>query len=163
MRRPQHRACGIHHQHRLTRLRIPTVQHVARKDPGMPRRNPVGSLSIDPHSVQDSSLIRATLSGMVAQKQTNPRLPRFGREDRLLSFFLVFLVLMTVFVPMVGLSRPGRIAIDLVFALMLVSGAFATVHKRMLMYLIILLTILEFTADLIAEFNPSFSPRGWDT
>ena len=35
--------------------------------------------------------------------------------------------------------------------------------KRMLMYLIIALTILEFTADLIVEFNPSFSPRGWDT
>jgi Ion channel len=100
---------------------------------------------------------------MVAHKQTNRRLPRFGSEDRLLSFFLVFLVLMTVFVPMVGLSRPGRIAIDLIFALMLVSGAFATIHKRMLMYLIILLTILEFTADLIVEFNPSFSPRGWDT
>ena len=46
---------------------------------------------------------------------------------------------------------------------MLLSGAIATVDKRMLMYLIIALTILEFTADLIAEFNPSFSPRGWDT
>ncbi len=31
------------------------------------------------------------------------------------------------------------------------------------MYLIIVLTILEFTADLVVEFNPSFSPRGWDT
>ena len=31
------------------------------------------------------------------------------------------------------------------------------------MYLIIALTILEFTADLIVEFNPSFSPRGGDT
>ena len=70
---------------------------------------------------------------------------------------------MTIFVPMVGESRPGRIAIDLTFALMLLSGAIATVHRRMLMYLIIALTILEFTADLIVEFNPSFSPRGWDT
>jgi Ion channel len=91
------------------------------------------------------------------------RLPGFWREDRLLSFFLAFLVLMTIFVPMVGLSRPGRIAIDLTFALMLLSGAIATIYKRMLMYLIIALTILEFTADLIVEFNPSFSPRGWDT
>jgi hypothetical protein len=70
---------------------------------------------------------------------------------------------MTICVPMVGESRPGRIAIDLTFALMLLSGAIATVHKRMLMSLIIALTILEFTADLIVEFNPSFSPRGWDT
>ena len=33
----------------------------------------------------------------------------------------------------------------------------------MLIYLIIALTVLEFTADLTAEFDPSFSPRGWDT
>ncbi len=91
------------------------------------------------------------------------RLPGFWREDRLLSFFLAFLVLVTIVVPMIGLSRPGRIAIDLTFALMLLSGAIATIQKRMLMYLIIALTILEFTADLVVEFNPSFSPRGWDT
>jgi len=58
------------------------------------------------------------------------RLPGIWREDRHLSFFLAFLVLMTIFVPMVGESRPGRIAIDLTFALMLLSGAFATVNKR---------------------------------
>jgi hypothetical protein len=91
------------------------------------------------------------------------QLPGFWREDRHLSFFLAFLVLMTIFVPMVGESRPGRIAIDLIFALMLFSGAIATVEKRMLMSLIIVLTILEFSADLIVEFNPSFSPKGWDT
>ena len=118
------------------------------------------------------------------------RMPGFWREDRLLKvflaflvlmtivvpmlglsrpgriaidLFLAFLVLMTIFVPMVGESRPGRIAIDLTFALMLLSGAVATVHKRMLIYLILVLTILEVTADLLAEFNPSFSPRGWDS
>jgi hypothetical protein len=99
----------------------------------------------------------------VVHKQMEGRLPSFWSEDRLLSFFLAFLVLMTIFVPMVGMSRPGRIAIDLIFALMLLSGAIATVRKRMLIYLIIALTILEFTADLIVEFNPSFSPTGWDT
>jgi hypothetical protein len=91
------------------------------------------------------------------------QLPGFWREDRLLSFFLAFLVLMTIFVPMVGLSRAGRIAIDLIFALTLLSGAIATVSKRILMVLIIVLTALEFTADLIVEFNPSFSFEGWDT
>ena len=91
------------------------------------------------------------------------QLPGFWHEDRHLSFFLAFLVLMTIFVPMVGESRPGRIAIDLTFALMLLSGAIATVHKRILIYLILALTILEFTADVIAEFDPSFSPRVWDT
>jgi hypothetical protein len=55
---------------------------------------------------------------------THRQLTGFWREDRLLSFFLGFLVLMTIFVPMV----------DLTFALMLLSGAIATVYKRMLMY-----------------------------
>jgi hypothetical protein len=90
-------------------------------------------------------------------------LPGFWREDRHLSFFLAFLVIMTIVVPMVGESRPGRIVIDLTFALMLLSGAIATVNRRMLMSLIIALTIVEFTADLIVEFNPSFSLRAWDT
>ena len=97
----------------------------------------------------------------MADRKTN--WPIFWREDRLLSFFLAFLVLITIFVPMVGLSRPGRIGIDLIFALMLLSGAMATVRQRMLMYLIVVLTVLEFTADLMVEFNPSFSPMGWDS
>jgi hypothetical protein len=99
----------------------------------------------------------------VVVTQIKRRLASFWSEDRFLSFFLAFLVLMTIFVPMFGLSRPGRIAIDLIFALMLLSGAIAIVRARMLMYLIIALTILEFTADLIVEFNPAFSPMGWDT
>src|SRR6202050_3810327 len=99
----------------------------------------------------------------VADKQKNQRLPGFWLEDRHLSFFLAFLVIMTIFVPMVGESRPGRIAIDLTFALMLLSGAVAAISNRMLMYLIIALTILAFTADMIAEFDSSFSPVGWDS
>lgn len=99
----------------------------------------------------------------MADTENNWRLPGFWREDRLLSFFLAFLVLITIFVPMVGLSRPGRIAIDLIFALMLLSGAASTIRNRMLGFLIVALTVLEFTADLIVEFNPSFSPMGWDT
>jgi hypothetical protein len=91
------------------------------------------------------------------------QLPGFWREDRLLSFFLAFLVLLTIFVPMIGLSRVGRIAIDLTFALMLLSGAIATVNKRILTLLIIALTLLEFTADLLVEFKPAFSPMGWDS
>ena len=79
----------------------------------------------------------------MADKRINQRLPGFWREDRHLSLFLAFLVLMTIFVPMVGLSRPGRIAIDLSFGLMLLSGAIATVQKRMLMYLTIALTIFN--------------------
>jgi hypothetical protein len=91
------------------------------------------------------------------------RFPAFWREDRHLSFFLAFLVLMTIFVPMAGESRPGRIAIDLTFSLMLLSGAVATVRKRTLTSLIVVLTILALTSDLIVEFDQSFSLRGWDT
>ena len=78
----------------------------------------------------------------MADKHMKLPLPGFWLEDRGLSFFLAFLVIMTIFVPMVGLSRPGRIAVDLTFALMLVSGTIATIRQRMLMYLIIALTIL---------------------
>jgi hypothetical protein len=49
------------------------------------------------------------------------------------------------------------------FALMLFSGAVASIRKRILMYLIIALTVLEFTADLIVEFDPSFGHPSWDT
>jgi Ion channel len=99
----------------------------------------------------------------VADKQINRWLPSFWREDRFLSFFLAFLVLMTVVYPMAGPSRPGRILIDVLFALMLLSGAVATLDRRMLMYLIVALSVLEFAADSFVEFNPSFSFRGWDT
>ena len=61
------------------------------------------------------------------------------------------------------ISRPGRIAIDLTFALMLFSGAIATISQRILMYLIIALTIAEFTADLIVEFDPLLIHWDWDS
>jgi len=96
-------------------------------------------------------------------KPTDTPLFPFWIEDRGLSFFLAFLVLVTVFVPMVTLSRYGRIGLGLIFALMLFSGAVATIRHRILMYLIIALTVLEFAADLIVEFNPSFGHWGWDT
>ncbi len=99
----------------------------------------------------------------MADKQMKLPLPGFWSQDRGLSFFLAFLVLMTFLVPMVRLSRPGRVALDLPFALMLVSGAIATIRQRILMYLIIALTILEFTADLMVEFNPSLTHWDWDT
>jgi hypothetical protein len=112
---------------------------------------------------QKSNRARSKGENSVTDKQDRQRLSGFWLEDRHLSFFLGFLVVMTIFVPMVGESRPGRIAIDLIFALMLLSGALATVHKRMLVYLLVGLTILEFTADLLAEFDASFSTRGWDS
>jgi hypothetical protein len=49
------------------------------------------------------------------------------------------------------------------FALMLLSGAVASIRKRILMCLIIALTVVEFAAGLIFEFNPSLNRSGWDT
>jgi hypothetical protein len=99
------------------------------------------------------------------ENQTNPDVPvfPFWVEDRGLSFFLAFLIIATIFVPMVTLSRFGRIGIGLMFALMLFSGAVATVRKTILMYLVIALTVLEFAADLVVEFKPSFGHWGCDT
>src|SRR6202166_272264 len=97
------------------------------------------------------------------RKQTEKPLFPFWAEDRGLSFFLAFLVIMTIFVPMVRMSRYGRIGVDLIFALMFFSGAVATIRKRFLMCLITALTVLGFTADLIVEFKPSLGYWGWDT
>jgi hypothetical protein len=97
------------------------------------------------------------------RKQKQPRMFPFWVEDRGLSFFLALLVLITIFVPMVHLSRSGRIGLDMIFALMLFSGAIATIPHRILLYLIVAVTALEFTADLIVEFNPLLGHLGWDT
>jgi Ion channel len=99
----------------------------------------------------------------MADKQTTLPMPGFWSHDRGLSLFLGFLVLMTIFVPMFRQSRPERIVLDLAFALMLVSGAIATIRQPIIMYLIIALTIVEFTADLIVEFKPSLIQWDWDT
>jgi Ion channel len=96
-------------------------------------------------------------------REQKPRMFPFWVEDRGLSFFLALLVLITIFVPMVHLSRSGRIGLDMIFALMLFSGAIATIRDRILLFLIVAVTALEFTADLIVEFNPLLGHLGWDT
>jgi hypothetical protein len=96
-------------------------------------------------------------------KPTDAPLFPFWVEDRGLSFFLAFLVLIAIFIPMIRLSRPGRIGLDLVFAFMLFSGAVATIRQKALMYLVVALTVLEFAADLVVEFDSSLGHLGWDT
>ena len=99
---------------------------------------------------------------MTNEQRNHPWL-NFWSHDRGLSFFLALIVLMIIFVPMLQLSRPERVAVDLTFALMLLSGAIATISQRILMYLIIALTIAEFTADLIVEFDPLLIHWDWDS
>ncbi len=87
----------------------------------------------------------------------------FWQKDRFLSFFLAFLLLMTIFVPMLGVSRAGRIIIDFTFGLMLLSGAIATLSVPILRYSVVVLTVVQFTTDLVVELNPPFSPSFWNT
>src|SRR5882724_2369739 len=116
--------------------------------------------TIREHSLFENDV--TTKNQAIPKLADKPLFP-FWIEDRGLSFFLVFLVLVTIFVPVVHLSRYGRIGLGLMFALMLFSGAVASIRNKILIYLIIALTVLEFTADLIVEFNPSFAHPGWDT
>jgi hypothetical protein len=66
-------------------------------------------------------------------------------------FFLGFLTLTTIILPVVALSQVGRLALSLAFALMLIFGAFATIRHRAAIYLVIGLTISTFAVDLIVE------------
>jgi hypothetical protein len=102
------------------------------------------------------------LSNQISGPTDAPLFP-FWVADRGLSFFPAFLVLITIFVPMIRLSRPGRIGLDLICAFMLFSGAVATIRQKVLMYLVVAVTVLEFAGDLIVEFNSSFAHLGWDT
>ena len=121
--------------------------------------NNVNTTIRDENSIEND---RSTKNQPLPKLTDVPLFP-FWVEDRGLSFFLAFLVLVTIFVPMVTLSRYGRIGLGLMFALMLFSGAVASIRNRILIYLIIALTVLEFAADLIVEFDPSFGHPGWDT
>src|SRR5579859_6851393 len=102
-------------------------------------------------------------TSQAAPKPTDTPLFPFWVEDRGLSSFFALLVIIIIFVPMIRLSRPGRIGLDLVFAFMLFSGAVATIRQKILMYLVVGLTVLEFAADLIVEFSSSLGHLGFDT
>lgn len=72
-----------------------------------------------------------------------------------MPFFLGFLVLSTIILPVVALSLVGQLALSLAFALMLIFGAFATIRHRAAIYLVIGLTIATLAVDLMAELGPS--------
>ena len=69
-----------------------------------------------------------------------------------MAFFLAFLVLTTIFVPMMALSQLGRLALSFVFMVTLISGAFVTIQPRILRYLVVVLAVSTLATDLIAEF-----------
>ena len=75
----------------------------------------------------------------------------FGR-DRGMVFFLTFLILTTVFIPMIDLSQPVRVGLSFFFVVTLISGAFATIHHRILICLVVVLAVL--TLPWIWSVNP---------
>jgi hypothetical protein len=105
---------------------------------------------------------QALEDGVDAGEPLHPLSIFFGR-DRGMVFFLAFLVLTTIFVPMVTLSQVGRLALALIFVLTLISGAFATIQHRIAIYLVVGLAMSALAVDLIGEFAPSYSPPALDT
>lgn len=87
----------------------------------------------------------------------------FFDRDRGMVFFLAFLVLTTIVLPAVPLSQVGQFLISLVFALTLIFGAFATMRRRIGIYLVIGLTISTFAVDHIAEFRHSHDVLSLET
>lgn len=69
--------------------------------------------------------------------------------------FLAFLVLTTIFLPMVSLSQWGLSVLALIFAVTIISGAFATIQHRSVKLIVIALTMLTLIVDVIA---PSGKP-----
>jgi len=90
-----------------------------------------------------------------------PTLIFFGK-DRGMAFFLGFLVITTVFLPMLTLSLFGRISLSVFFGLMLVTGAFSTIRHQAMRYLVAGLALSTFTIDLAAEFT-TYGLSIWET
>ena len=78
-------------------------------------------------------------------------------------FFLSFLVLTTIVLPVVTLSLVGRLALSLAFALTLIFGASATIRHWAAIYLVIGLSIATFAMDLIIEVGRAHGLAGVDT
>jgi hypothetical protein len=80
-----------------------------------------------------------------------------------MPLFLGFLVLTTIVLPVVTLSQVGRLTLSLAFALMLIFGAFATIHHRAVIYIVVGLTVSTFAVDLMTEIGPSHGFAALDT
>jgi hypothetical protein len=77
----------------------------------------------------------------------------FFDKDRGMVFFVAFLSLTAFVLPTVPLSQVGRLAVSLSFALTLVFGAFAIIHSRIVIYLVICLTLSAIMVDQIVGFS----------
>jgi hypothetical protein len=93
------------------------------------------------------------MTGQALSPITAPHRPRsiFFGKDRGMVFFLAFLVLTTILLPMVTLSRFGRISLSLCFLLTLNSGALVTIRQPVMKYLVVGLTLMTFAVSLAGE------------
>jgi Ion channel len=78
-------------------------------------------------------------------------------------FFLAFLVITTIILPMLPLSLTGRLGLSLTFALTLIFGALSTIHSRTAICLVVALTISTLVVDLTGELSPRHSLPALDT
>lgn len=78
----------------------------------------------------------------------------FGR-DRGMVFFLAFLVVTTVLLPVISLPPAGRVALSAFFGVTISFGAFATIRHRFVIYLVIALSLSQIAAEVIAETRSS--------
>jgi hypothetical protein len=99
----------------------------------------------------------------VASKAPKPTVSIFVGTDRGAVLFLAFLVLATIVLPMVTLSQVGQFAVSGVFALTLIFGAFATIQRRFVVYLVIGLTLSTVAVDLFAGIGASLRLTTLDT
>ena len=72
-------------------------------------------------------------------------------------FFLTFLVLTTIVLPMIKVSETGRLVVALAFALTLIFGALATICHRVVVCFVIGLALSTLAIDLIRELSPAHS------
>jgi hypothetical protein len=77
--------------------------------------------------------------------------------------FLAFLVLTTIFLPMVTLPEWGLFVLAFVFALTIISGAFATIQQPSVKYFVVGLTLLSLAVDLMGELIPRMRAPALDT
>lgn len=78
-------------------------------------------------------------------KELRLKIPFFEASwttDKGMSLFLgILLVVLFVVFPLAGIGVVGRFVVDLIFSAMLISGALANRHNRLLMIVVIMLTI----------------------
>jgi len=89
-----------------------------------------------------------------------PRLTRFWADDRGLSAFSVFLVVLAFVLPPLVPAGTGRSAVgDLVYFALLLSGVHALGERRLVRVVLMPVAVITMAADLASWFVPV--PRPW--